>query len=74
VSKVIHYYIILLQINLLKQTTNEKTVILLAVAGLISFAACKSGETKVEATADTTAMEVPVDTAAAPAADTTVAQ
>jgi hypothetical protein len=50
----------------------KKLLFLLAVAGLISFAACKSGETKVEATADTTAVQAAVDTAAAPAADTTV--
>jgi hypothetical protein len=53
----------------------KKLFFLLAVAGLTSFAACKSGETKVEATADTTATtEVPVDTAAVAPADTTVAQ
>ena len=54
----------------------KKLLFLLAVAGLISFAACKSGETKSEATADTTAqVEASVDTAAAPvAADTTVAK
>jgi hypothetical protein len=53
----------------------KKLLFLLAVAGLISFAACKSGETKVEATADTTAqVAAPADTAAAPAADTTVAK
>ena len=52
----------------------KKLLFLLAVAGLISFAACKSGETKSEATADTTA-QVATDTAAAPvAADTTVAK
>jgi hypothetical protein len=51
----------------------KKLLFLLAVAGLISFAACKSGETKVEATADTTAVQAAVDTtAAAPVADTTV--
>jgi hypothetical protein len=53
----------------------KKLLFLLAVAGLISFAACKSGETKVEATADSTAqVEAPVDTAAAMPADTAVAQ
>jgi len=54
----------------------KKLLFFLAVAGLISFAACKSGETKVEATADTTVqVEAPVDTAAAaPVADTTVAK
>ena len=52
----------------------KKLFFLLAVAGLISFAACKSGETKSEATADTTA-QVSVDTTVAPvAADTTVAK
>ena len=51
----------------------KKLLFLLAVAGLISFAACKSGETKVEATADSTAAQVEVvDTTAV--ADTTVAQ
>jgi len=51
----------------------KKLLFLLAVAGMISFAACKSGETKSEATADTTVQQAPVDTAvhAAPA-DTTV--
>ena len=39
----------------------KKLLFLLAVAGLISFAACKSGETKVEATADSTdQIEAPV--------------
>jgi hypothetical protein len=53
----------------------KKLFFLLAVAGLTSFAACKSGETKVEATADTTQVEAAVDTtAAAPVADTTVAK
>lgn len=51
----------------------KKLLFLLAVAGLISFAACKSGETKVEATADT-AQVAPADTAAAAPADTTVAK
>jgi hypothetical protein len=52
----------------------KKLLFLLAVAGMISFVACKSGENKTEATADTTAVqEAPVDTTAAPA-DTTVAQ
>ncbi len=51
----------------------KKLLFLLVVAGLTSFAACKSGETKVEATADTTAVQTAVDTTAAPvAADTTV--
>ncbi|MBK7213232.1 MAG: hypothetical protein IPH88_08080 [Bacteroidales bacterium] len=50
----------------------KKLLFLLAVAGMISFVACKSGETKSEATADTTAVEqAPVDTAAPAAADTT---
>jgi len=53
----------------------KKLLFLLAVAGLISFAACKSGETKTEATADSTAqVAAPADTAAMPAADTTVAK
>jgi hypothetical protein len=52
----------------------KKLLFLLAVAGLISFAACKSGETKVDATADTSAQMAPVDTAAAVVADTTVAK
>ena len=51
----------------------KKLFFLLAVAGLTSFAACKSGETKVEVTADTTAqVEATFDTTAAPVADTTV--
>ena len=50
----------------------KKLLFLLAVAGLFSFAACKSGETKVEATADTTQVEATVDTAAVAPADTTV--
>jgi len=42
----------------------KKLLFLLAVAGLIPFAACKSGETKVEGNADSTAqMEVSADTA-----------
>lgn len=53
----------------------KKLLFLLAVAGMISFVACKSGENKTEATADTTAvMEAPVDTTAVAPADTTVAQ
>ncbi|MFN8135704.1 MAG: entericidin [Bacteroidales bacterium] len=53
----------------------KKLFFLLAIAGLASFAACKSGETKSEATADTTQVQAATtDTAvAAPAAtDTTV--
>jgi hypothetical protein len=50
----------------------KKLLFLLAVAGLTSFAACKSGETKVEATADTTQVEAAVDTAAPAVVDTTV--
>ncbi|MEI8046493.1 MAG: hypothetical protein WCI92_03870 [Bacteroidota bacterium] len=51
----------------------KKLLFLLAIAGLTSFAACNSGGTKVEATADTTQVEATVDTnAAAPVADTTV--
>jgi hypothetical protein len=52
----------------------KKLLFLLAIAGLISFAACKSGETKVEATADSTQVEAAVDTAAPAVADTTVAK
>lgn len=45
----------------------KKLFFLLAVAGLISFAACKSGETKVEATLeDTIQVEAAVDSVAAP--------
>jgi len=44
----------------------KKLFFLLAVAGLTSFAACKSGETKVEATADTAQVEAAVDSVAAP--------
>ena len=50
----------------------KKLLFLLAVAGLTSFAACKSGETKSEATADSTQVEAAVDTTVAPVADTTV--
>lgn len=52
----------------------KKLFFLLAIAGLASFAACKSGETKSDATADTTQVKAATtDTAmAAPAADTTV--
>ncbi len=51
----------------------KKLLFLLAVAGLTSFAACKSGETKVEATADTTAVAAPADTTqVATPVDTTV--
>jgi len=53
----------------------KKLFFLLAIAGLTSFAACKSGETKSDATADTTVKTEVVDTtAAAPVADTTVAK
>jgi hypothetical protein len=53
----------------------KKLFFFLAIAGIISFAACKSGETKSEATADSTAqVAAPADTAAAPAADTTMAK
>ena len=34
----------------------KKFLFLLAVAGLVSFAACKSGETKTEASEDSTAV------------------
>jgi len=50
----------------------KKLFFFLAIATLTSFAACKSGETKVEATADTTQVEAAVDTTVAPVADTTV--
>lgn len=50
----------------------KKLFFFLAIAALTSFAACKSGETKVEATADSTQVEAAVDTAVAPVADTTV--
>jgi hypothetical protein len=51
----------------------KKLFFLLAIAGLATFAACKSGETKTEATADTTAVAPATDTAAPAAApDTTV--
>lgn len=51
----------------------KKFLFLLAVAGLISFAACKSGETKTEVTADTTAqVEMAADTTVQMPADTTV--
>jgi len=46
----------------------KKLFFLLAVAGLTSFAACKSGETKVEATTEDTTVQVEaaVDSVAAP--------
>lgn len=49
----------------------KKTLFFLAIAGLLSFAACKSGENKADATADSTAaqVETPVDTAAPAVAD-----
>jgi uncharacterized lipoprotein len=51
----------------------KKLFLFLAVVGLISFAACKSSETKTEATADTTAqVEAQADTTAPAPADTTV--
>lgn len=50
----------------------KKLLFFLAIAALTSFAACKSGETKVEATADSTKVEASVDTTVAPVADTTV--
>jgi hypothetical protein len=51
----------------------KKLFFFLAIAGLTSFAACKSGETKVEATADTAVQAEVVDTTAV-VVDTTVAQ
>jgi hypothetical protein len=50
----------------------KKLLFFLAIAALTSFAACKSGETKVDATADTTKVEASVDTTVTPVADTTV--
>jgi len=48
----------------------KKTLFFLAIAGLISFASCKSGENKAEATADSTAqVAAPADTAAAAVTD-----
>jgi uncharacterized lipoprotein YajG len=64
-----NYCILLHKINLQNKQHMKKLLFLLAVAGLISFAACKSGETKADATADSTA-QVAVDTTAAPVADT----
>jgi len=53
----------------------KKLLFLLAVAGMISFVACKSSENKTEATADTTMVEeAPVDTTVMAPADTTVAE
>ena len=50
----------------------KKLFFVLAVAGLTSFAACNSGESKSEATADTTAqLDASVDTTAVLVADTT---
>lgn len=40
----------------------KKLFFFLAVAALTSFAACKSGETKSDATADTTVQTTTVDT------------
>ena len=53
----------------------KKLIFLLAVAGLFAFASCGGGA-KTDATAtDTTAVQAPADTAAAPTAtDTTVAK
>lgn len=48
----------------------KKMLFLLAIVGLISFASCKSGETKADATADTTMVNVVVDsTVATPVVD-----
>jgi len=53
----------------------KKFLFLLAVAGLISFAACKSGETKTEVTADSTSqIEMSADTTMEMPADTTMAE
>ena len=53
----------------------KKLIFLLAVAGMFAFASCGGGA-KTDATAtDTTAVQAPADTAAAPTAtDTTVAK
>jgi hypothetical protein len=51
----------------------KKFLFLLAIAGLTSFAACKSGETKADATADTTVKVEVVDTTVV-VVDTTVAK
>jgi hypothetical protein len=50
----------------------KKLLMLLAVAGLISFVACKSGETKSEATADSTEVVASPDSVPVAAPDTTV--
>ena len=52
----------------------KKLLFLLAIAGLISFAACKSGGTKAEATADTTAVQADVVDTTVVVVDTTVAK
>ncbi len=52
----------------------KKLLFLLAVVGLTSFAACKSGETKVDATNDSTQVEAAADTAALAPADTAVVE
>lgn len=50
----------------------KKLLFLVAVAGLISFAACKSGENKNDAKTDSTAVQqAPVDTTHAATVDTT---
>jgi len=53
----------------------KKLLFLLAVAGMISFVACKTGENKADATADTTVVppEI-VDTTVVTPADTTSGQ
>ncbi len=50
----------------------KKLFLFLAVAGLISFASCKSGETKAEASEDTTMMEQTAPEEGAMDADTAV--
>lgn len=52
----------------------KKLLFLLAVAGLFSFAACKSAENKTEATEDSTQVVEQVDTTAVAAPDSTQAQ
>jgi hypothetical protein len=52
----------------------KKIIFLLAVAGMFAFAACNSAPKTDAAATDTTAVQAPVDTAAAPAATDTVAK
>ena len=51
----------------------KKLLFLLAIVGLTAFAACKSGETKSEATADSTQVEAAApDSVPVAAADSTM--